>query len=471
MKPTLRVLFIEDNESDAELAVRHLSKGGFDVILERVEFSEALIEAIEKKQWDIVFSDYQLPSLNAPEAFKIFKSFNLSIPFILISGAIGEEAAVRMIKLGVNDYVMKSNMALLPEVVKRELEESLIRKNAQEESLESKKVALGELSGNYFKSNLEFLLDSKGIKQSQLARDTGISKQTISDWLNRDSLINIQQAFKLTRYFNITVEDLIVTNLKLLKKFANESTAANEITAPFQVLSYDLQVMNANKSFCDLLGFSEYEINSRIYTDLIHPDDVLNIIISFKKIVTEGIGTFTYNLRCFTSHGSFRWLNCVIVNSPTERKIYIFSNPLEIQPNEKLIKEPIQLEKIVSIEFERIQSTTFFKKLNAINEIDPKLFIQTDRAVLRCLIRSLYLQVASMEFELNDKYDVLLRSRIENERVILSATINCKIHPKILDINRVKKVASIVGIDISDNYAGNLYSFYMSFPAIINGKT
>lgn len=464
MKSVLRVLYIEDNESDAELVTRHLAKGGYDVYLERVEYSETLIEAIEKKQWDIVFSDYQLPSLNAPEAYKIFKSFNLNIPFILISGAIGEEAAVRMIKLGVNDYVMKNNMALLPEVVKRELEEALLRKNSQEDSQELKKVALGELSGNYFKSNLEYLLESNGIKQSQLARDTGISKQTISDWLNRDTLVNIQQAFKLTRYFNITIENLIVTNLKSLNEIKNPSHIVSEITAPLQVLSYDLQLMTANKSFCDLVGFSEYELNSRIYTDIIHPDDVLNIIISFKKIVTEGINTFTTNLRCFTTQGSFRWLNSVVVNSPSERKIYIFSTPLEIQPNENLFKESIVLEKIISHEFERIQSTTFFKKLSPINEIDPKLTIQTDRAVLRCLIRSLYLQIASMDFETKDKFEVLLRSRVEDEKVIVSATINCIIHPKILDINRVKKVANAIGLDIAESYAGNLYSFYLSFP-------
>jgi CheY-like chemotaxis protein len=465
MKSTLKVLFIEDNPSDADLAVRHLTKSGYSIKLERVETSETLIEAIEKKQWDIVFSDYQLPSLNAPEAFKIFKSFNLNIPFILISGAIGEEAAVKMIKAGVNDYVMKSNLAQLPVVVKHELEEAEARKEALEESQAQKTVTVGELSGNYFKTNLEFLLEDKGIKQSQLARDTGISKQTISDWLNKDSLINIQQAFKLTRYFKITVENLFMTNLKSVNlENSDEVTFVNMIPTPFHVLSYDLTKMHANKGFCDLLGFSEYEMNSRIYSDLIHSDDVANMSVSFKKLISTNIITFTHNLRMITTKGTFRWINNIFINSPSEEKLYVFSSPIDVQPNDKLLIENIQLEKIATREFEKIEATTIWKKLTFVNEIDPKLLVQTDRDILRCLLRSLYHQLQAIEFESKDKFEVLIRTRVEDDRAILSTTVNCKIHPTILDISRVKKVASIVGIEISENYAGNLYSFYIAFP-------
>lgn len=465
MKSTLKVLFIEDNPSDADLAVRHLTKSGYSIKLERVETSETLIEAIEKKQWDIVFSDYQLPSLNAPEAFKIFKSFNLNIPFILISGAIGEEAAVKMIKAGVNDYVMKSNLAHLSEVVKHELEEAEARKEALEDPQAQKTTTVGELSGNYFKSNLEFLLEDKGIKQSQLARDTGISKQTISDWLNKDSLINIQQAFKLTRYFKITVENLFMTNLKSANlENSDEASFVNMIPTPFHVVSYDLTKMHANKGFCDLLGFSEYEMNSRIYSDLIHSDDVANMSVSFKKLVALNIITFTHNLRMITTKGTFRWINNVFINSPSEEKLYIFSSPIDVQPNDKLLIESVQLEKIATREFEKIEATTIWKKLTLVNEIDPKITVQTDRDILRCLLRSLYHQLQAIEFESKDKSEVLIRTRVEDDRVILSTTVNCKIHPTILDISRVKKVASIVGIEISENYAGNLYSFYMAFP-------
>jgi signal transduction histidine kinase len=128
LKEELNILLIEDNESDAALCLRHLQKSGLKVKLERVETAKELKNALETKNWDLIISDYQLPTLNAPMAIQIYKSYKMDIPFIVLSGEIGEEEAVALIKKGAHDYITKQNISKLPLVVKRELADFSSRK-------------------------------------------------------------------------------------------------------------------------------------------------------------------------------------------------------------------------------------------------------------------------------------------------------------------------------------------------------
>jgi PAS domain S-box-containing protein len=138
---TLRIhaLLVEDHEDDVLLVLRELKKGGFDVVSEVVQSKEALRLALERKTWDIVLCDYSLPGFNAFDALRIFKETKLDIPFIIVSGSIGEYTAVDLMKAGVNDYIMKDNMARLGSAVARELKEAKIRQDKAntEKSLEN----------------------------------------------------------------------------------------------------------------------------------------------------------------------------------------------------------------------------------------------------------------------------------------------------------------------------------------------
>lgn len=124
----LRCLNIEDSESDAELILRLLRKSGFDVRYERVETAEAFGAALARQQWDIVIADYQLPGFNAPAALAIIREAGLDIPFIVVSGLMGEEIAVRMMKDGAADYLTKGNLTRLAPAVERELREAEVRR-------------------------------------------------------------------------------------------------------------------------------------------------------------------------------------------------------------------------------------------------------------------------------------------------------------------------------------------------------
>ena len=112
-KGLLRLLIVEDSEDDAFFVVRAFRQEGYDVNFERVETSAEMRQMLEEQTWDVVISDYQMPSFDGLAALGIYKDFNLDIPFIVVSGAIGEETAVTVMKAVAHDYLLKNNMARL----------------------------------------------------------------------------------------------------------------------------------------------------------------------------------------------------------------------------------------------------------------------------------------------------------------------------------------------------------------------
>ncbi|MGD0838554.1 MAG: response regulator [Polyangia bacterium] len=133
----LDVLFLEDSEDDVLLVVRHLRKGGYTVDYLRVETPEAFQTALRDRHWDLVISDYSLPGLDARAAIQMFKQEGPDIPFLVVSGAVGEETAVEVLKSGAHDVLIKSNLARLIPAVEREIREASERRARRkaEESL------------------------------------------------------------------------------------------------------------------------------------------------------------------------------------------------------------------------------------------------------------------------------------------------------------------------------------------------
>src|SRR3954467_3646347 len=109
IKVRLRVLIVEDSEFDAQMIVSILRKGGYDVSFERVETGDALRHALHERAWDIILADYNLPAFDAPAALRILQESGLDLPFIIVSGGIGEDIAVSAMKSGAHDYLMKGN--------------------------------------------------------------------------------------------------------------------------------------------------------------------------------------------------------------------------------------------------------------------------------------------------------------------------------------------------------------------------
>lgn len=127
MREPLRVLIVEDSEADAELVLLELRRGGFEPQYQRVDTPTAMNSALTKQLWDIVISDYNMPKFSAPEALALLKQKNLDLPFIIVSGSIGEDLAVESVKNGAHDCIMKDNLARLLPAVRRELREMRVR--------------------------------------------------------------------------------------------------------------------------------------------------------------------------------------------------------------------------------------------------------------------------------------------------------------------------------------------------------
>jgi anti-sigma regulatory factor (Ser/Thr protein kinase)/DNA-binding response OmpR family regulator len=120
----LKVLLVEDSEADAVLLKRQLRIGGYEPTVVRVETREQMIAALSEEGWQIVVSDYRLPAFSGPEALETLHEIGRDIPFIIVSGTVGETNAVDAMKAGANDYVMKDNLLRLVPAITRELHEA-----------------------------------------------------------------------------------------------------------------------------------------------------------------------------------------------------------------------------------------------------------------------------------------------------------------------------------------------------------
>src|SRR5665213_3407770 len=128
MNTELRVLLVEDSEDDALLFLRELKNNGYQVSHERVDTEAAMEEALAKGAWDLIVSDHAMPHFSSQGALALLNKKGLDIPFIIISGSIGEELAVQAMKAGASDYIMKGRLARLAPVIERELREAKVRK-------------------------------------------------------------------------------------------------------------------------------------------------------------------------------------------------------------------------------------------------------------------------------------------------------------------------------------------------------
>jgi PAS domain S-box-containing protein len=124
---SLRVLMVEDSENDELLIIRELKKGGYNPVYEQVETAAAMKKALKEKQWDIILCDYKMPTFDGPSAIALLKEANINIPLIVVTGAIGEEIAVKCMHLGAQDYIMKGNLSRLCPAIDRELKEAEVR--------------------------------------------------------------------------------------------------------------------------------------------------------------------------------------------------------------------------------------------------------------------------------------------------------------------------------------------------------
>ncbi len=199
----LRVLLVEDSDDDAELVILALQRGGHEIIFDRVQTREAMSDALDRERWDVVISDYSMPQFDAPHAFEVYRSKSLDIPFIIVSGTVGEDVAVEAMKLGVHDYFLKGKLTRLVPAIERELRECATRKAhliAEQALYESEArfrrvseagiigITIGDLSGRVVEANDTFLKLTGYTRDDLRSREIDVSQVTAPESRHLDTV-------------------------------------------------------------------------------------------------------------------------------------------------------------------------------------------------------------------------------------------------------------------------------------------
>lgn len=165
MKRPLRVLIVEDSEDDALLLLAELERGGFDVTQLRVETAESMREALGARPWDLVVSDFDMPTFSGIGALEVLRESGLDIPLIIVSGTIGEDAAVEALRTGAADFLLKGKLARLVPAIDREIREAEGRR--QRRSAEAELLQTRE--------RMQFALTAAGVGLWEADAVTGVT--------------------------------------------------------------------------------------------------------------------------------------------------------------------------------------------------------------------------------------------------------------------------------------------------------
>ncbi|HXD00090.1 MAG TPA: ATP-binding protein [Verrucomicrobiae bacterium] len=132
MNNPIRLLMVEDSEPDAVLVLEELRRAGYTPDFERVTTARAFLKALDSRKWDFIIADYSLPGFGGMPALSLLRERGLDLPFIIVSGTIGEDQAVAAMKSGAHDYLLKGKLARLAPAVERELRDARVRRERQE---------------------------------------------------------------------------------------------------------------------------------------------------------------------------------------------------------------------------------------------------------------------------------------------------------------------------------------------------
>ncbi len=367
----LRVLMIEDVEDDALLTFRELKRNGFDPVYERVETAPAMKKALQEKQWDIILCDYKMPHFSAPQAITLLKEMNIDIPIIIVSGNIGEETAIECMRLGAQDYIMKTNLSRLCPAINRELEEARTRnKKKLAEALliqseEKYRIILENIEDGYYEvdiaGNFTFFNDPLcqilGYSKQELL---GMNSRQYTDQENAKVLFRaFNKVYKTgrptkgfdwqlirkdgtKRYIEASVSLLKdgsgkpagfrgivrdITERKEMEKSLREEeqrfrALAEQSSDIILIIKREGIITYENKAVSEILGYKPEERIGANSLDNVHPDDKKSNIETFRKLFNDvNASTIQTEVRIRHKDGSWRIFEEVASVLSTDNKV------------------------------------------------------------------------------------------------------------------------------------------------------
>ena len=377
----LRVLIVDDSDDDAKLIIRQLRNGGYDPKWERVDTAEAMKTALESQQWDVILCDYKMPRFSAPAALKIVLEKKIDVPFIIVSGAIGEDTAVAAMKSGAHDFLMKDKLAKLVVAIEREIREAKIRQEKQtademlkrseenfHHSLDNSPLGIRIVSADgktlyanqeimkiYGYDNIEELMNTPHKKRytpecyaEHEKREERRKRGEIIPYyelsiIRKNGEVRYLEVFRKQVLWNgeILFQALYsdITERKQAEKNLLESEERYRIVVENAheaiIITRDTNVVFANNAAAEQIGYSKETLTSGTFTNFIHPED-RNIVTEYstKRLKGENVPSI-YSFRIITQDGKVKWaeLNATVIewnkqpatlnflNDITERKM------------------------------------------------------------------------------------------------------------------------------------------------------
>lgn len=368
MKTPLNILLVEDSENDAFLILNHINRGGYEVTHVRVDTPEEMNLMLREKAWDLILSDYNMPRFNGFKALELLKGSGLDIPFIIISGTIGEEVAVEAMRAGAHDYVMKDNLKRLLPAIEREMRESLSRavQKKLEEQQKKSEALLFESEERYrliaentadtisvMDLNLNILYVSPSVQKLRGYSIKEVMSQQLDQIFTPESLKKVNKLFaeQMALETGGKADPTRTESLELEEYCKDGSIIWVEIALSFirdsnlkavQILTVTRDITNRKKTEVELLTAKEKaEESSRLKTEFLHNMSheirtPMNGIIGYSQFL-DNPDLSVENQKQYTK---------IIINS-SEQLLKIIDDILEISQLET--RQVVKVDKRVSL--------------------------------------------------------------------------------------------------------------------------
>ncbi len=380
MSNLIRVLIVEDSEDDAQLILRQLRSGGYDPRWERVDTPEAMTSSLRREQWDVILCDYRMPRFSAPAALKLVQEREIDIPFIIVSGKIGEEMAVAAMKAGAHDYIMKDKLARLVVAVEREMREASIRheKKKTEEALQRSEQSFKEISENAYDGIIVALKNGAYIYANRRVSEiTGyavneILKNGVERFARPDESLKLSERRKkilagenvphqyetviihkngnsvpieitsaITQWYGQNADIFILRDIterkraeEALRESEEQFREVVERANDFIIIIQDEQIQYANPQALEAFGYTLEEVIGTSLLNYVHPDEQEKLIDNYRRRLAGENVPYLYESALVLRNGqpvdveisggliSFkgRPANLVMVRDITERK-------------------------------------------------------------------------------------------------------------------------------------------------------
>jgi PAS domain S-box-containing protein len=371
----LRILNLGDSQLDAELIQANLLGGGIDCEVSWVQTRPDFAAVLEKGGFDLILSDYTLPSFDGLSALKMAREIYPEVPFIIVSGALGEEVAIESIRSGATDYVLKHRLERLVPAVRRAVREAEERRKRRraEEALQTSEQRFRALIQNA--SDVVMILEADGTiryESPAVERVLGYEPEewvgtSVFDHLHPDDLEPARSSFaellekpddRITteyrvrnkqgswRHFEAVGTNLlndpvirgIVINSRDLteRKRAEEALRVSEerFRATFDQAAVgvaqvapDGRWLRVNQRLCQITGYAEEELLEKTFQDITYPEDLEADLEQARRLLVGEIETYSMEKRCLRKDGSTVWIDLTVslVRAPSGEPDYFIA--------------------------------------------------------------------------------------------------------------------------------------------------